>query len=209
MNRVVETLEKRVQELQNENQEIVAAKEAIKAEKEVKPVFDQDATKQINQLRDVLVESDAIIERQKKQIEEITTIASKKYAEQQNQMQGLESLLEQVKQKYEEFIQVSKIENDSQRQAQVLEYEQLKQAFEAHKKEQYDEKRSMMMEHQAMLYTLQSLFDEYKKTCEFLFHSEVSKLEEELVTQSMRYEHEILCVLFSCFSVSIDPVGAQ
>ncbi|ORZ33741.1 hypothetical protein BCR44DRAFT_1514446 [Catenaria anguillulae PL171] len=153
------------------------------------------AAKQVTQLREQLTDAEALIARQKQQIQDLTTESVRKYSAQQTQMQGLESLLEQVKQQYEEFIQVTKIENDAIKQAQQIEYEQLKLAFETHKKEQYDEKRTMMLEHHAMLFTMQALFDEYKKTCEVLFSTEAAKLEDELVGQGVRYEHEILYII--------------
>ncbi|KAI9152652.1 ubiquitin-specific protease ubp2 [Blastocladiella emersonii ATCC 22665] len=190
-------LEGELSDLQTEFDVFRASRETVKVERlEVaKSVVDTNVSKQIAQFKELLSESESIIERQKRQIQDISTEASRKYSEQQTQMQGLESLVEQVKQQYEEFIQVSKIENDAYRQQQAGEYAALKLAFEAHKKEQYDEKRAMMVEHHAMLFTLQTLFDEYRRTCEFLFNTESSKLEDELINQSLRYEHEILYII--------------
>ncbi|KAL7753404.1 ubiquitin-specific protease ubp2 [Sorochytrium milnesiophthora] len=130
----------------------------------------------------------------KRQLLELSTDANKRYNEQQNQMQGLEMMLEEIKRQYDEFIAVSKIEHDAYKALQTAEYEKIKNQFEAHKQETYDEKRSMVIEHQGMLYTLQSLFDEYRKTAEFLFNAEVVKLEDELMTQALRYENEILYI---------------
>ncbi|KAI9223871.1 hypothetical protein BC828DRAFT_374923 [Blastocladiella britannica] len=151
--------------------------------------------KQLSQLREQLTDAESTMDRQKKQIQELTTEAARKYAAQQTQLQGLESLLEQVKQQYDEFIAVTKLENDTARDSQAAEYDKLRASFDAHKKEQYDEKRTMMVEHHAMMFTVQSLFDEYKKTCEFLFHTESAKLEDELINQTMRYENEILYLI--------------
>ncbi|KNE72727.1 hypothetical protein AMAG_17062 [Allomyces macrogynus ATCC 38327] len=192
-------LEKDFNDLQNDFDRYKASREAVRlAEKpDQTKAANPDATlaKQLGQLRDLLAEAEAVNDRQKRQIQDMTSEAARKYAEQQTQLQGLESLLDQVKHQYEEFIQVTKLENDSYRQLQTQEYERLKVAFETHKKEQYDEKRAMMMEHQAMLYTLQTLFEEYKKTSEFLVCVEISKLEDEIINQSIRYENEIMYII--------------
>ncbi|KAI9007364.1 hypothetical protein BC832DRAFT_450410 [Gaertneriomyces semiglobifer] len=42
---------------------------------------------------------------------------------------------------------------------------------------------------------MQAQFDEYRTTTEFLFNTEVAKLEDELLTQAARYEQEILYVI--------------
>ncbi|KAJ3362728.1 hypothetical protein GGF31_001337 [Allomyces arbusculus] len=192
-------LEKDFNDLQNDFDRYKASREAVRlAEKpDQTKAANPDTTlaKQLGQLRDLLAEAEAANDRQKRQIQDMTSEAARKYAEQQTQLQGLESLLDQVKHQYEEFIQVTKLENDSYRQLQTQEYERLKVAFETHKKEQYDEKRAMMMEHQAMLYTLQTLFEEYKKTSEFLVSVEISKLEDEIINQSIRYENEIMYII--------------
>jgi hypothetical protein len=44
---------------------------------------------------------------------------------------------------------------------------------------------------------MQSQFEEYRIAAEFMFNTEMSKLEDELSLQSMRYEHEIMYVIQS------------
>ncbi|KAJ1506287.1 hypothetical protein HMI54_015741 [Coelomomyces lativittatus] len=151
--------------------------------------------KQLSQLKDQLQESDALIQKQQKQMLDISTEASLKYSEQQTQLQGLEALLESVMRQYEEFLQVTKLEHEQSRSTQQAEYVHLKEGFENYKKQQFEEKRNWMLEHQGMLFTMQALFDEYRKSSEFLFTLEISKLEDELVSQSLRYEHEIMYIV--------------
>lgn len=42
---------------------------------------------------------------------------------------------------------------------------------------------------------MQSTFDEYRTTAEFLFNAEIAKLEDELSSQAARYEQEIMYVI--------------
>ncbi|KAJ1559697.1 hypothetical protein HK096_011370, partial [Nowakowskiella sp. JEL0078] len=146
-------------------------------------------------LKKQLESADAMIEQQKKQILEIALEANKKHNEQQNQLQGVESMVEGIRLEYDEFIQITKLENDSYRATQQTEYETLRTSFEHHKIEQYEEKKKLMIEYQAMMYSVQTQFDEFRVTSEILFNSEMAKLEDELSSQAMRYEHEIMYII--------------
>jgi hypothetical protein len=42
---------------------------------------------------------------------------------------------------------------------------------------------------------MQSQFEEYRITAEFMFNTEMAKLEDELSLQATRYEHEIMYVI--------------
>ncbi len=53
-----------------------------------------------------------------------------------------------IRREYDEFIQVSKLENDSFRAAQQSEYDNLKSAYEKHKMDQFEEKKRLMLEYQ-------------------------------------------------------------
>jgi hypothetical protein len=48
---------------------------------------------------------------------------------------------------------------------------------------------------QALLFNMQGQFEDYRKTSEFLFSSELVKLGEELASQANRYEQEIMYVI--------------
>ena len=52
------------------------------------------------------------------------------------------------------------------------------------------------------MYSMQTQFEEYRTTAEFLFNAEIAKLEDELSAQALRYEHEIMFVI-SFFKVSV------
>lgn len=45
------------------------------------------------------------------------------------------------------------------------------------------------------MFTIQTQFDEYRITAEYLFNVEVAKLEEEIGTQSARYQQEIMYII--------------
>lgn len=96
---------------------------------------------------------------------------------------------------YDEFIQVTKLESESFRAAQQNEYDTLRITFEKHKAEQFEEKKRIMNEYQGVLLYLQSQFDEFRATVEYLFNVEVAKLEDEISSQSIRDQQEITYVI--------------
>ncbi|RKO93227.1 hypothetical protein BDK51DRAFT_42737 [Blyttiomyces helicus] len=132
--------------------------------------------------------SEATCEQLRKQIISIAIEANRKHNEQQNQLQGVEALISGVRGEYDEFIQITKLENDSYRSTQQAEYDALRKEFDGHKLQQFDEKKRIMAEYQ-------SQFDEYRITSEFLFNAEMGKLEDEMMSLSGRYEQEILYVI--------------
>jgi hypothetical protein len=104
-------------------------------------------------------------------------------------------LVEGIRIEYDEFIQVTKLESEAFRSAQQTEYDNLRIAFERHKSEQFEEKKRIMNEYQGILLYLQTQFDEFRATVEYLFSVEVAKLEEELSSQSIRDQQEIMYVI--------------
>ena len=90
---------------------------------------------------------------------------------------------------------MAKLEAEAYRSSQQQEYDNLKKTFEQHKKDQLDEKRMLMTEYQGLLYSMQSQFDEYRLTSEFLFNTELARVEDELALQAMRYEQEIMYII--------------
>ncbi|KAI9094642.1 hypothetical protein DFS34DRAFT_237920 [Phlyctochytrium arcticum] len=104
-------------------------------------------------------------------------------------------MIEGMRREYEEFIEVTKLENESLFKSKQQEYDQLRDEFEAHKREQFEDKKRLMTEYQGLLYSMQAQFDEYRNTAEFLFNAEVAKLEDELSSQASRYEQEIMFVI--------------
>ncbi|KAJ3277626.1 hypothetical protein HK104_003125 [Borealophlyctis nickersoniae] len=146
-------------------------------------------------LQKKLETSEATIAHLKRQVIDIATDANKKHNEQQNQLQGVEALIEGIRREYDEFIEITKMENDSFRSMQQHEYDTLRADYDSHKVEQFEEKKRIMMEYQGLLYSMQAQFDEYRTTAEFLFNAEMAKLEDELSSQAMRYEQEIMYVI--------------
>jgi hypothetical protein len=114
---------------------------------------------------------------------------------QQNQLQGAQGLIEGIRDEYEEFITITKIENESFQQRQKTEYNLLKADFERHKLDTFEDKKRTMMEYQNILSSMQAQFDEYRTTAEFLFNVEMVKLEAELSSQANRYEQEIMYII--------------
>ncbi|KAI8904593.1 hypothetical protein DFJ77DRAFT_480143 [Powellomyces hirtus] len=149
----------------------------------------------IQAFQEKLEEAQGIIHAQKRQIMDIAADANKRHNEQQNQLQGVEALIEGVRREYDEFIEITKMENEAYRVVQQEEYTKLREDFETHKREQFEDKKRLMNEYQGLLYSMQSQFDEYRTTSEFLFNTEAAKLEDELSSQASRYEQEIMYVI--------------
>ncbi|KAJ3035456.1 hypothetical protein HDV00_003747 [Rhizophlyctis rosea] len=192
-----ETMKKQVTDLQEEVQDLrqfraTTLKEADMAQsKELSETESDD----IASLQRKLETSENLVDQLRKQIITIASDANRKHNEQQNQLQGVEALLEGIRREYDEFIEVTKLENDSFRSMQQSEFDRLRSEYENHKLEQFEEKKRLMLEYQGLLYSMQAQFDEYRTTAEFLFNAELSKLEDELSSQAMRYEQEIQYVI--------------
>ena len=75
------------------------------------------------------------------------------------------------------------------------EYETLKSTFESAKLKFLEDKKMISHEYQSILYSMQSHFEEYRKTSEFLFSAELVKLGDELTTQAQKYEAEIMYIV--------------
>ncbi|KAJ3114277.1 anaphase-promoting complex subunit Hcn1 [Phlyctochytrium bullatum] len=101
----------------------------------------------------------------------------------------------QLKSEYDEFIQATKHETESYRRQQQAEYNDLRQQFETHRLQQFEEKKRLMAEYSGLLYGMQAQFEEYRLAAEFMFNIEIEKLEDELSMQALRYEHEIMYVV--------------
>ncbi|KAJ3017854.1 hypothetical protein HKX48_003345 [Thoreauomyces humboldtii] len=166
------------------------AEEALKRADGVVSIPDDIAALQAR-----LDDAQNVVLQQKRQIMDIAADANKRHNEQQNQLQGVEALIEGVRREYDEFIEITKMENEAYRHLQQEEYNKLRDEFELHKREQFEEKKRLMTEYQGLLYSMQSQFDEYRTTSEFLFNTEAAKLEDELSSQAARYEQEIMYVI--------------
>ncbi|KAJ3048831.1 hypothetical protein HK097_010173 [Rhizophlyctis rosea] len=192
-----ETMKKQLTDLQDEVQDLRqfranALKEADMAQQRDGP---EEPSDDLISLQRKLDQSESLIDQLRKQIITIASDANRKHNEQQNQLQGVEALLEGIRREYDEFIEVTKLENDSFRSMQQSEFDRLRSEYENHKLEQFEEKKRLMLEYQGLLYSLQAQFDEYRTTSEFLFSTELSKLEDELSSQALRYEQEIQYVI--------------
>ena len=76
-----------------------------------------------------------------------------------------------------------------------MEYESLKNTFESTKLKFLEDKKRITQEYQTILASMQSHFEDYRKTSEFMFNAELVKLADELTTQAQKYEAEILYIV--------------
>ncbi|KAG5459397.1 MAG: hypothetical protein BJ554DRAFT_201, partial [Olpidium bornovanus] len=141
-----------------------------------------------------LTASEETVAKLRRQLLELATDANRKHNEQQNQLQGVEALIDVVKREYDEFLKVQQLENMEYRNTRQVESDRLKRMYDETIIDQHEDRRKMIYEYQGLLYGLQAQFEEYRTTAEFLFNVEVTKLEEELTSQAMRYEQEIMWV---------------
>ncbi|ORX56126.1 hypothetical protein BCR36DRAFT_410156 [Piromyces finnis] len=130
----------------------------------------------------------------KDKILEISNSSNLKFNNQQIQLQGVEALIESVRLEYEEFIETTKLENESYNRSQREEFDLLRNKFIQYKQEQNQKQRDSYWEFQSLLYSMQTQFEEYRATSEFMFNSEIAKMEDELTSLTLRYEQEILYI---------------
>ncbi|KAJ3101508.1 hypothetical protein HDU97_001323 [Phlyctochytrium planicorne] len=192
-----DVMDREVHDLRNEVHELrvakaaAAAREAETVETKYEPVVPDD----IMQLKADIEAKDIIVAQLRKQCTDIAIDANRKYNDQQNQLQGVEALIDGIRKEYDEFIQITKLENESYRKQQQQEFNDLKMQYDTHKMGQFEEKKRLMIEYSGLLYSMQSQFEEYRITAEFMFNMEIEKLEDELSMQALRYEHEIMYVI--------------
>jgi hypothetical protein len=125
---------------------------------------------------------------------EISNSSNLKFNNQQIQLQGIEALIEGIRLEYEEFIEATKLENESYNKIQRDEFELLRNKFMQYKQEQNQKQRDSYWEFQSLLYSMQAQFEEYRTTSEFMYNSEIAKMEDEITSLSLRYEQEILYI---------------
>lgn len=100
--------------------------------------------------------------------------------------------MEGLKREYDEFLEISKLENEAARVIQQQEYDRLRHEFDLAKVQHHQEKHKLLAEFRSLLFSMQSQFEEYKTTSEFIFNIEISKLEDEIASQAQRFEHELM-----------------
>ena len=117
--------------------------------------------------------------------------ANKKQNELQNLLQGDHALLEELKLEYEEHSEMMRLEWEMDKKYQGDQYKKLKGEFENFKLMQFEDKQQMLREQEEVVKALQTQFDEYRATAEYLFATEAAKLEDKLNTQMLKYEQEM------------------
>ncbi|KAI8899380.1 hypothetical protein BC833DRAFT_585987 [Globomyces pollinis-pini] len=190
-------MERELQTLQTEVKSLNEYKE--QKEEEAKELMDRLAQQEPNmdeaEILEKLKDAEQLCILYRNQMLEFSNEANQIQNAQQNQLQGVESIIERIRDEYEEFIRITKIENESFQARQKAVYNALKEEFDKHKNQTFEEKKRTMMEYQNILTSMQALFDEYRTTTEFLFKVEIVKLEEEISSQASRYEQEIMYVI--------------
>ena len=112
--------------------------------------------------------------------------ANKKQNELQNLLQGDHALLEELKLEYEEHSEMMRLEWEMDKKYQGDQYKKLKGEFENFKLMQFEDKQQMLREQEEVVKALQTQFDEYRATAEYLFATEAAKLEDKPVSESVR-----------------------
>lgn len=124
-------------------------------------------------------------------------------AENSNRIQGEmhasllahQKLLEELKVEYEEHAELVRAEWNQDRKAKVEDYNKLKQQLDNLKIMQFEDKQQLLREQREVVKALQTQFEEYRQTAEYLFMTEVTKWEDKLRMQSAKYEEEIKYII--------------
>ena len=109
----------------------------------------------------------------------------------QNQIQGYESFVEELKYQYQEFLDVTKLEHESFKGMYYSEYERLKKEFERHKQAQFEDKKRAAREYQTILYGMQTQFEEFRTTMSYLLLCEKDKFKSQFQNFQDQFEQEI------------------
>ncbi len=100
-------------------------------------------------------------------------------------------LLDELKMEYEEHAETVRAEWNMDRKAKMEDYNKLRQQCENLKLIQFEDKQQLLREQREVVKALQTQFEEYRETAEFLFQTEASKLENKVRMQGEKYEEEI------------------
>ena len=130
-------------------------------------------------------------EQLKRQLLLFSETASRKHASLQAELQATRNFLEEVKREFSHFMDTSREETEAFRIRASFEYDKLSSEFSDFKNMSYEEKKELLRDHQEVLYALQSQFDEYRATAEYLFNAEAARLEDKLNAQMIKYGQEI------------------
>ncbi|KAJ3335730.1 hypothetical protein HDU93_004590 [Gonapodya sp. JEL0774] len=194
---------------------IVHKKKLLKS----KPQSDDQAAA-LTKLRAELSESEETIRILRKQVVEVVSDANTRHNELQGELQGMEAvrrsllyhslgfslrtttmftifikLIDSVRNDYAAFINTTRLEHETYKSTQAAQYAGLKSQLEAHRAADFAERKRLTKEYEGVLYSIQAEFEEYRTISEFLFNTEIAKLEEEISSQASRYEQEILYVI--------------
>eukprot|EP01135_Chromosphaera_perkinsii_P007616 Nk52_evm72s914 gene=Nk52_evmTU72s914 len=113
----------------------------------------------------------------------------------QNQIQGYEGFVEELKYQYQEFLEITKLEHESFKSMYYSEYERLKKEFEKHKQAQFEDKKRAAREYQTILYGMQTQFEEYRATMTYLLLCEKEKFKRQFQSFQAQFEQEIKYVV--------------
>ncbi|GBG28806.1 Hypothetical Protein FCC1311_050272 [Hondaea fermentalgiana] len=120
-------------------------------------------------------------------------------AENSNRMQGEmhasllahQRLLEELKTEYEEHAELVRAEWNLDRKSKIEDYDRLSEQLENLKIIQLEDKEQLLQEQGEVVRALQTQFEEYRQTAEYLFTTEAAKLEDKVRIQAAKYEEEI------------------
>ena len=107
----------------------------------------------------------------------------------------MQQLYNELKLEYEQFCEISKSEWEAEKMQNSEDYKKLEQDFENFKLMQFEDKQQLLREQREVVRALQTQFEEYRSTAEFLFKTEAGKLEDKLNSQMRKYENEIRYII--------------
>lgn len=104
-------------------------------------------------------------------------------------------LLEELKLEYGEHAETVRAEWNLDRKAKMEDYHRLKAQLDELKLIQFEDKQQLLREQREVVKALQTQFEEYRQTAEFLFETEATKMQDKLRMQAEKYEQEITFIV--------------
>ena len=133
--------------------------------------------------------------RLRKQLALVTEDTNADLHDAQNAIHAKEILLDQFKLGYDDHIETSKLEWESERDALASRLSSIKIEYEDYKTMQHEDKQQSIREQTSIIKTMQKHFNDYRETAEYLFATEAKTLQDRLQAQMTQYEQEIQYII--------------
>lgn len=151
----------------------------------------EEEAKVFTQLKAQKLEDQAIIERLRGHVVEVSRESTKRQHELQTALQSARTQLEEVRLEYHSHSERSVAEVAALERARKAEVGVIREQLEALRARAESEISTLHAEHQEIVHALYDQFTEYRGTAERLFYSEAKHFQERVAAQTKRFEAEL------------------